>query len=146
MNILWAHEWEAEWIKLARGQDADPYVAGFVIPISVSSISDTALNIPGTRTPAAMTPIGSKRANRSAVQTPTIWMPHSNARLPHCDLNRCILDRAGNEASWCIWPSRVRSSADPQSKMPRSDLSISDTYWRANSTKLPSNVTTLGTR
>lgn len=45
MDVVWAREWEAEWIKTVRGQDANPYVVGFVTPISVTSITDTALEI-----------------------------------------------------------------------------------------------------
>ena len=45
MDVVWMKEWEAEWIKTARGQDADPYVVGFVTPVSVSNITPTGLEI-----------------------------------------------------------------------------------------------------
>ena len=45
MDVRWAREWEAEWIKTARDEEADTYTVGYVTNISVNRIADRGLEI-----------------------------------------------------------------------------------------------------
>lgn len=45
MDVRWAREWEAEWIKTARDEEADPYTVGYVTNISVNRVADNGLEI-----------------------------------------------------------------------------------------------------
>jgi len=45
MDVEWMRPWEAEWIKVTRGADADPYVIGYITPVSVSRIAHNGLEI-----------------------------------------------------------------------------------------------------
>nr|WP_047169300.1 hypothetical protein [Sphingomonas sp. Y57] len=45
MDVRWMREFEAEWIKTARGEEADPYVVGYVTDISAIEIADNGIEI-----------------------------------------------------------------------------------------------------
>jgi hypothetical protein len=45
MDVRWAREWEVEWIKTARAEEADPYTVGYVTNISVNRVADNGLEI-----------------------------------------------------------------------------------------------------
>lgn len=43
MDVRWMRDFETEWIRTAQGEDADPYVVGYVTDISAIEIADNVL-------------------------------------------------------------------------------------------------------
>lgn len=45
MDVRWMRDFETEWIRTAQGEDADPYVVGYVTDISAIEIADNGIEI-----------------------------------------------------------------------------------------------------